>query len=130
MTFSDETEETLRVIFTQPDFTEHTKPQAGFIAKTDGHHFLVSVNLKEISPLKQLKYGVSTDEIQCKDNLVLIQRYDDSPACVTESTKQELAERGWSGTNLTETKNDFKNDATIQMAVDAVDEFYFFRLMR
>ena len=47
------------------------------------------------SPLKQFKSGIPTDEIQCKDNLVLIQKYDDSPTCVKPETKSKLVERGW-----------------------------------
>ena len=48
-----------------------------------------------LSPLKQIQSGISFDEIQCKQNLVLIQKYDGSPACVTEQTKQKLVKRGW-----------------------------------
>lgn len=94
--FSDETEETLRVIFTQPDFTEHKKPQAGFVAKSGGYHFLVSVNLEELPPLKQVKSGVPIDEIECKDGLVQgFKKSDNSPVCVTLQTKSKLMERGW-----------------------------------
>ncbi len=46
-------------------------------------------------PLKQVKSGVAPDRISCKDNLVLIQRHDESPACVRPETKQKLIERGW-----------------------------------
>lgn len=46
-------------------------------------------------PLKQIQSGVPVDEIQCKENLILLQKYDGSPACVTESTKEKLVERGW-----------------------------------
>lgn len=48
-----------------------------------------------LSPLKQFKSGILGDEIQCKENLVLIQKYDGSPACVTPETKIKLIERGW-----------------------------------
>ncbi len=48
-----------------------------------------------LPPLVQSEFGVNLKEIQCKQNLVLIQKYDDSPACVTESTKLKLIERGW-----------------------------------
>lgn len=48
-----------------------------------------------LSPLKQIKSGISIDEIQCKQNLVLIQKYDGSPACVTPKSAQILYERGW-----------------------------------
>lgn len=50
---------------------------------------------KPTTPLKQVELGVSLDKIKCKSNLVLIQKYDGTPACVTESTKQKLIERGW-----------------------------------
>lgn len=50
-------------------------------------------------PLKQNHIGIVTGNIQCKDDLVLVQKYDGSPACVTESAKQKLSERGWTGTN-------------------------------
>ena len=48
-----------------------------------------------MSPLKQFDSGITFNEIQCKENLVLIQKYDGSPACVTEQTKQKLIERGY-----------------------------------
>ncbi|QLH07132.1 hypothetical protein [Nitrosopumilus ureiphilus] len=47
------------------------------------------------SPLKQYKSGIAINEIQCQDNLVLIQKHDGSPACVKPETKQKLIERGW-----------------------------------
>lgn len=47
------------------------------------------------SPLKQFKSGIVFHEIKCDDDLQLIQKYDGSPACVTESTKENLIERGW-----------------------------------
>lgn len=78
-----------------------------------------------IPPLKQFKSGVPIFEIECKETLLLIKKHDGTPICVTESTKLKLVERGWGGTNIAETKNDFENDTTTQMAVDAVDEFYF-----
>ncbi|MGY5149663.1 MAG: hypothetical protein ACW9W3_06340 [Candidatus Nitrosopumilus sp. bin_68KS] len=51
------------------------------------------------SPLKQFDSGVPFDEIYCKHSLMLVQKYDYSPACVTESTKQKLTERGWTNIN-------------------------------
>jgi hypothetical protein len=47
------------------------------------------------SPLKQIQLGITFNKIQCKHNLVLIQKYDYSPACVKPETKQKLVERGW-----------------------------------
>lgn len=51
------------------------------------------------SPHKQLTEGFPFNEVQCKQNLVLLQKYDGSPACVTESTKMKLIERGWTDTS-------------------------------
>ena len=45
-----------------------------------------------LPPLKQVKLGT---EISCKPDLVLITKYDGSPACVKPETKEKLIERGW-----------------------------------
>jgi len=47
------------------------------------------------SPLQQFISGIPFDEIKCKDKLVLVQKYDSSPACVQESTVNKLIEREW-----------------------------------
>jgi hypothetical protein len=49
-------------------------------------------------PLKQGHVGIVTENIQCNDDLVLLQKYDGTPACVKEQTKLNLIERGWTGT--------------------------------
>lgn len=49
-----------------------------------------------VPPLKQFKYGIPIEEIQCKEGLELtLKSSDDSPACVNPETKQMLVERGW-----------------------------------
>ncbi len=48
-----------------------------------------------ISPLKQFKSGITIDEIQCKESLTLVKKYDGSPACVKSETIPKLIERGW-----------------------------------
>jgi hypothetical protein len=45
-----------------------------------------------LPPLKQVKLGI---EISCKPELVLITKYDGSPACVKPETREKLIERGW-----------------------------------
>ena len=50
---------------------------------------------KLLSPLKQIKSGISIDKIQCNDSLILVTKYDDSPACVKSDTKTTLIERNW-----------------------------------
>jgi serpin B len=51
-----------------------------------------------ISPLKQFSSGIPFYEIQCKETLLLIKKYDGTPICVTPETREKLIERGWSGT--------------------------------
>lgn len=48
-----------------------------------------------VPPLMQFNSGISLNEIQCKENLILLQKYDGSPACVTNDTSRKLVERGW-----------------------------------
>ena len=45
-----------------------------------------------LPPLKQVKLGI---EISCKPELVLVTKYDGSPACVKPETREKLIERGW-----------------------------------
>ncbi len=48
------------------------------------------------APLKQIKDGVSFEEIKCKRNLQLIfKSLNNSPACVKPQTAEKLMERGW-----------------------------------
>ncbi len=53
-----------------------------------------------ISPLKQIQSGIDLSKIQCKENLVLLQKYDGSPACVGHDTKPRLIDRGWMQTKI------------------------------
>lgn len=48
-----------------------------------------------LPPLKFAKEGIPPEEIPCRNAFILILKYDGSPACVTESTRQKLIERGW-----------------------------------
>jgi len=54
--------------------------------------------LLKAPPLKQITLGVSIDEIQCKEHLVLLKKYDGTPACVKPATIERLIERGWAWT--------------------------------
>lgn len=54
--------------------------------------------LKIYPPLKQDHVGVVAENIQCKQNLILLQKYDGSSACVKSSTAEKLVERGWTNT--------------------------------
>jgi len=65
------------------------------VVSFDDPVYTVPLNM---SPLKQFKSGISIDEIQCKQDLVLIQKHDGSPVCIKESTINKLIKRDW--TNL------------------------------
>lgn len=73
--------------------------------KSDGVDKAIA-DIKNLSkPQRQLKFGISLDEIQCKENLVLIQKHDGTPACVMEQTKLKLVERGWTGEKVRDSGN-------------------------
>lgn len=74
--------------------SEH--PNRGGVIHADPTNYKV----EEKSPLFQYKIGISYEEIHCNDTLVKIQKYDGSPACVMEQTKQKLIERGWTKQSL------------------------------
>jgi len=46
-----------------------------------------------VFPLKQFESGVQIDEIQCRDNLQLVERSNGKPACVSSDTVCILDER-------------------------------------
>jgi len=54
-------------------------------------------SLKSIlSPLKQFKSGIATQDVKCKEDFMLITKASDgSPACVKPETAQKLIERRW-----------------------------------
>ena len=54
------------------------------------------------SPLKQFMSGIPTNEIQCKESLVLMVKQNGNPACVTLATADKLINRGWTNAKLDE----------------------------
>lgn len=106
ITFEDGTKENVGKVGPPDPFfelTKHQDPQAGVIRNTDGTFtFLVKADLEKVSPLKQFNHGVPISEINCKDNLVLIQKYDGSPACVKPETAGVIGSFGRNGWNVSE----------------------------
>jgi hypothetical protein len=60
-----------------------------------GGEFVIVPDLDRWTPLKQIKSGVAAEEIQCKESLTFVTKYDGSPACVKPVTKQHLIDRNW-----------------------------------
>ncbi len=50
---------------------------------------------KYLAPLDQADHGVAPKSIRCNGDLVLVQKYDNTPACVKPETKEKLEQRGW-----------------------------------
>ena len=73
-----------------------------------------------LPPLKQVKLGI---EISCKPDLVLITKYNGSPACVKPQTREKLIERGWALEDTNTNQNESKtitqenNNQTIELNV-------------
>lgn len=56
----------------------------------------VTNSITVLSPLQQFKSGIAAHSVTCKQSLGLIFKAEDgSPACVTPTTANILAERGW-----------------------------------
>ncbi len=47
------------------------------------------------TPKQQTDVGILPSEVECKEGLELIFKYNGSPACVKPSTAEKLIERGW-----------------------------------
>lgn len=80
-----------------------------YVNSIRGDHYVLSPYTAKISecnsdydptPLGQYKFGVNAKEIHCVDDYVLVIKYNGSPACVTESTKTKLIERGWADSKI------------------------------
>lgn len=54
---------------------------------------------RALSPLEQLKHGVSAKNVECNEDLLLVTKAEDgSPACITQESISKLILRGWIGT--------------------------------
>lgn len=69
----------------------------GKITTLDGNKFIeINHNKSEITPGKQILYGILRSNIVCKEGLVLFFKTTDiSPACVNPETAEKLVERRW-----------------------------------
>ncbi len=76
-----------------PFSTNQTKPSE-YVATLFASTVEDTIPIK--SPLKQSKAGVPINEIQCRENLLLvIKSSDNTPACVKPKTMEKLILRGW-----------------------------------
>jgi hypothetical protein len=67
--------------------------------QTTSHPVIHGSNSSNVlqSPLQQFRSGIASNNVKCRDDLILITKAsDDSPACVKSDTAQKLIARGWS----------------------------------
>ena len=76
--------------------------------------FVISdADAKETSPYHQFKNNISSNDIVCSDDRVLVLKSSNNkPACVFSESIQKLVERGWIG-------NIIKIDPKIMNAIEA-----------
>ena len=84
-----------------------------------GKYYIITPDSEEIqkcepnvvlSPLKQIKYGITKENIQCNEGLALILKSkNDSPVCVKPSSASRLIELGW-GHGILSTTNGVPED--------------------
>ncbi len=88
---------------------------------SDMLEFEIKKRFDVLPPLKQFRIGVLPNDIICKENLVLIQKHNNLPACVTESTQLKLIERGWTGNEILKHTPDEKSVTPPNRMFDARD---------
>lgn len=68
--------------------------QVSGVESTESEHMEVAFGPK--SPLQQVKLGTNPSEVECKTGLILVlNNYDQRPACVSESGADKLEDFGW-----------------------------------
>jgi len=65
-----------------------------------------------LTPLKQFNKGIPITEIQCRDSLSLIIKYDNTPACVYFDSVSKLIDRGWAKETIPSTPNQEKSSTS------------------
>ena len=95
---------------------------------TSMNRITIEPDLKNWSPLKQFKLGISLSDIQCLSGLELIVKHStNTPACVKSETKVRLFERGWSteATIFGESSRQCFLEPEIGPCKVAIEKFYF-----
>ena len=70
------------------------------------------------SPRVQLELGIIADDIQCKENHVLVLRINGSPTCLSEKTAQKMVDRfGWVIVNILQSENIKEDDNVKDKAI-------------
>ncbi len=84
------------------EYTDWGTPNAQYVGQEDediNWIFHVEGETMLLFPVQQLKQGTPLNEIECKEKLVLVLKYDESPACVSFDIVSKLIQRGWIDTD-------------------------------
>ncbi len=79
--------------------------------------------IKNLPPMKQIEHGVKLNEIICKENMQLIFKPNNSPACVKLETAEKLIERGWAK-HISDVSLDQSVDVTCTTKLDQEKRTY------
>ncbi|MGI0055967.1 MAG: hypothetical protein ACREAK_01190 [Nitrosarchaeum sp.] len=88
-----------------------------FGSDTMNGEFIIEVNPNLWTPLKQFKDGIDPRMIHCNDKLVLIQKYDGTPACVKEQSVIPLMIREWAKISEFEISHGFLDHRIVNATV-------------
>ncbi|RDJ31606.1 MAG: hypothetical protein DWQ18_06045 [Crenarchaeota archaeon] len=97
-TIEIKTSETTSVEFSTYSLTlTNTEPYPEENMEIKKEQYVITLLVENMikTPLDQFKSGISSKDIVCMDSLILLLKYDDSPACVSLETSTRLVERGW-----------------------------------
>jgi len=118
---------TLAGKYTIEKFSDGIHTSSAFFSVSDSQMTQDSPVL--VSPLRQFKWGILPNHIQCKTGLVLMSKSENmSPACVKSDTGQKLIERGWtilydSVTNIRQISTNVIDESSPSATMSTVTKF-------
>ena len=79
----------------------------------------IPANAQTEPPIKQMKKGISVENIVCKNGLELVIRNNSMPACVSSETAEKMTNLGiaYTPVKITETKNEIKTVPASDMSI-------------
>lgn len=103
------------------DYTAKVSDDRGNVGMIFGSMLDATKSETVSSPLEQLRFGIDSHDVVCKQDLQLvIKSEDDSPACVKSSTATMLINQGWASSRII--NNTWKIKQTAQETINLVDE--------
>ncbi len=103
------------------DYTAKVSDDRGNVGMTFNSMLDATKSQTVSSPLEQLRFGIDSHGVVCKQDLQLvIKSEDDSPACVKSSTATILISQGWTSSRII--NNTWAIKQTAQETINLVDD--------